>query len=117
MIQYIGLVTNDNYKERTHELTDLNNFIAVTAILRDGIPDADLCALQYTIIPKDDRSALPFETWVNSSVGYQVNQIMEYNLPRTPIAAVRLHPLSGNWDFVVREINSEEITLNDAKYA
>ena len=116
MINYIGLITSANYKQATHELNDMRNFIAVTAILREGVPDADLCELQYTLIPKEERGDLPFEPWVSSPMGYQTTQVIEYNLPRTPVAAVRIHPLSGDWDFVVREISSEEVTLDEAKY-
>lgn len=117
MINYLGLITSDNYKERVHDISNTKNFLCITAILKDGVPDSDIAEVQYTVIPKAERMDLPFEPWVSSPLGFKSNQLIQYNIPRTPVAAVRLHPLSGSWDCVVREITSDEITLNEATYS
>ena len=116
MIHYLGKVNANTFEQHVHNVTEPRNMLCVYAKLLDGIAQKDLCLLQYSIVPQQERANLSFSTWMDSPLGLKAQSFIQYSQPRAPIASVRLKPVSGEWEFVVREMTSDEITLNEAAF-
>ena len=114
----MGEITPENYTKHVHEVTNPRNMIIVTACLKDELKDTHvnaMAALEYTCIPREQRLKLPFEPWVMSPVEPKTYGFIQYAPQRMGVAACRLNPSGGIWHFCVRELVSEEMTLEEAK--
>jgi hypothetical protein len=116
MIRYLGKVNPNTYPQVIHDVLDPRHMIAVQGKLVEGVEEQDLCLVQYSIIPRSERALLTPDTWCDSLLGPRAGAFVQYTDFRSPVAAVRLKPLSGTWDFMVRELTSDEITLKEAEF-